>query len=545
MLRLNKEGEVLRRIAFVLLLTGLVYGEVPVYAEWVSLSQGLPEAEIAFLAASPKDPDIFYAATPKRVYRRSPDGRSWAQILSVRGSATQIHFVLTDAYSPDTLYVATDKGVQKSIDAGKRWTWIYRGTGEKARAVFFIGEDPQDVNSLWLGTGQGLVRASKDGSRAIKISSFPDAAVYSVWVPAEPGAALLASSEEGIFKSADSGAHWEKVFSVSKESEEAGGGDALAQFQIEELHSASIYSGLIHVPGQNKFLTASSGGIFEAGPEADVWKKVSADMPAKSIRHLMPSSETFYAATARGVFQWDAAQHHFKDLSEGLPTEDVRMLYFHPFSGDLYAATGRGVYRYPKPELKLSPGSSGEVPSLQNIQEHFNHEPTVMEIQQAAVHYAEVYPEKIEAWRQAAMRKAMLPTVSLTADQGVDHNVDIDRGGTGDPDRFITGPSETNRDWHMGVSWDLGDLIWNDDQTSIDTRSKLMVELRGDILNEVTHLYFERRRLQVECLIFPPKELPLQIEKDLKLQELTADIDALTGGFLSARLKEGNRVQIG
>ena len=221
------------------------------------------------------------------------------------------------------------------------------------------------------------------------------------------------------------------------------------------------------------------------------------------------------------------------------------MLYYHPFSGDLYAATSRGVYRFPKPELKFSAEPSGEKLALQDLLNHFNNEPTVMEIQRAAIRYAEVYPEKIEAWRHAAMRKAMLPTVSLTGDQGVDHNVDIDRGGTADADKFIVGPSETNRDWHMGVSWDLGDLIWNDDQTSIDTRSKLMVELRGDILNEVTHLYFERRRLQMDTLLYPPKELPLQIEKDLKLQELTADIDALTGGYLTARLgEEASHVEI-
>ena len=134
------------------------------------------------------------------------------------------------------------------------------------------------------------------------------------------------------------------------------------------------------------------------------------------------------------------------------------------------------------------------------------------------------------------MKKAWLPTVSLTADRGVDHNVDIDRGGTNDPDKFIIGPLETNTDWHAGVSWDLGEIIWNNDQTSIDTRSKLMVELRDDILNEVTHFYFERRRLQVEMLMTPAKEVPLQVERQIRLDELTANIDALTDGYLSRAL---------
>ena len=136
------------------------------------------------------------------------------------------------------------------------------------------------------------------------------------------------------------------------------------------------------------------------------------------------------------------------------------------------------------------------------------------------------------------MRKAWLPTLSVTADSDTNENIDLDRGGTNDPDRFIIGPEEKSTDFHAGLSWDLGDLVWNDDQTSIDTRSKLMAELRDDLLNEVTHLYFERRRLQVERLMTGPKELPLEIEKELKLQELTAGIDALTGGYLTKKLDE-------
>ena len=77
---------------------------------------------------------------------------------------------------------------------------------------------------------------------------------------------------------------------------------------------------------------------------------------------------------------------------------------------------------------------------------------------------------------------------------------------------------------------------WNNDQTLIDVRSKLMVQLRDDLLDEVTHLYFERRRLQIELLQNPPKDVNEFIERKLRLQELTADIDAMTGGYLSQEI---------
>ena len=65
-----------------------------------------------------------------------------------------------------------------------------------------------------------------------------------------------------------------------------------------------------------------------------------------------------------------------------------------------------------------------------------------------------------------------------------------------------------------------------------------MVQLRDDVLNEVTHLYYERRRLQVEMAMAPMRDLPIQIEKEIRLEELTANIDGLTGGYLSNRLQE-------
>jgi hypothetical protein len=64
-----------------------------------------------------------------------------------------------------------------------------------------------------------------------------------------------------------------------------------------------------------------------------------------------------------------------------------------------------------------------------------------------------------------------------------------------------------------------------------------MVELRDDIMNEVTRTYFERRRLQVELATSSIQDSKLRIEKELRLQELTADIDALTNGYFSEQLK--------
>ena len=142
----------------------------------------------------------------------------------------------------------------------------------------------------------------------------------------------------------------------------------------------------------------------------------------------------------------------------------------------------------------------------------------------------------IRRWRRQAALKALLPTLSLDYDR--DHDTYLNGiGSTTNPsfDRIIR-TDDPSKSLGVSVNWNLSELIWNDDQTSIDTRSRLLVQLRDDVLNDVTRTFFERRRLQVELLTDPPANPKIQLEKELRLQELTALIDGLTGGWFSQQL---------
>jgi hypothetical protein len=50
--------------------------------------------------------------------------------------------------------------------------------------------------------------------------------------------------------------------------------------------------------------------------------------------------------------------------------------------------------------------------------------------------------------------------------------------------------------------------------------------------------YFERRKLQLKELLSPPEDIEEMAELKLRIAELTASIDALTGGCLSAELQK-------
>jgi hypothetical protein len=56
-------------------------------------------------------------------------------------------------------------------------------------------------------------------------------------------------------------------------------------------------------------------------------------------------------------------------------------------------------------------------------------------------------------------------------------------------------------------------------------------------LDEVTKLYFERLRVKMELDNLSIEDRKKRFEKELKIQELTASLDALTGGYFSQQIK--------
>jgi len=203
--------------------------------------------------------------------------------------------------------------------------------------------------------------------------------------------------------------------------------------------------------------------------------------------------------------------------------------------GDLYVCAARGLF---KTNALYFKGQQAQ----RVISVYFKDEPEISEVQRAAIKYAEVSPEKIERWRKQATKKAWLPQVSVGLDREAS---DLWHWETGSTTKSIDDSLRKGREyvgWDVSISWDLGELIWNEDQTSIDVRSRLMVELRDDILDNVTKLYFERIRLKMEIDSIPIEDYRKRMDKELRLKELTASLDALTGGYFSgsANLRMGD-----
>jgi hypothetical protein len=184
--------------------------------------------------------------------------------------------------------------------------------------------------------------------------------------------------------------------------------------------------------------------------------------------------------------------------------------------------------------LSLSIFTCAQEPIATRTIELSREEPAICELQRAAIKYAEVEPCKIANWRRQAALKAILPDISVGYDTDIYKT--ISSSSKDGKSYFWEGPDDGAKGWDVSASWDLGDLIYNDDQTSIDTRSKLMVQLRNDVLEDLNAAYFERKKLQKQLDRLPDKTSDAYLEREIKIEELTATIDGLTGGYLSRRM---------
>jgi hypothetical protein len=394
-------------------------------------------------------------------------GGDWKQVLygkKVISLASDDNIAFVG--TDDGLYLMNEEGIRKIAEGSVSSILIYQDT-------------------LFYGGGYGLFESKDRGKSSSKLFqgevldiAFSDR--------------LVIAAKSGCWR-LDEG--WKRIFFVSYSDDEDDEEDEEDKEEIC-LQVACDKEKIFFSKGERLFVT-EDGGVS--------WDRVQ--VPLSPIKQLILSSDSLYIAQEGGVYR--LTKEGLLRLS-GL-TYRVIDASLH---SSLLVATKGGIF-----ELKAE--SDTKEVSMPD-------EPDYLEVQQMAIRYAEVGPEKIAKWRRSAECKALLPDFSLQ------YSNTISSYQTTIKD-FAVGP----KDWSLSLSWNLDELIYSSDQTTIDSRSKLMVDLRNDILDEVNRIYFERKRLLAE--LPGEKDSSKKLTKELLIEELTARLDGFTGGGFSRGTKINHR----
>ena len=189
------------------------------------------------------------------------------------------------------------------------------------------------------------------------------------------------------------------------------------------------------------------------------------------------------------------------------------------------------------PECAVRPGLARQAKKILAL---FSHEPSVRSLQKAAMNHSMVSPGRLRSLLGRARHSGWLPEFRFRYNR----NVDDDRSTAFPTDTnpiLTTQSTDLDHRFEFRFTWSLDELIFNKNEANLYRDLRRLIELREDLLKEVTRLYFARRRMQVDMQLLPPRNLLARVRAELRLQELTANMDAVTGGYLSRRLKAAGK----
>jgi hypothetical protein len=178
--------------------------------------------------------------------------------------------------------------------------------------------------------------------------------------------------------------------------------------------------------------------------------------------------------------------------------------------------------------------------SADAVLSEFGNEPTIGEVQSMAMIYSKTNPERIEGWLSSVRKAYALPKVNVQYEKELDGSTRYDYLADEAGASPVRDYEQIENDDKVVVKleWRLDKLVMSSEQIRVLNESQKAVKVREQVMDEVTRLYFDRRRLQVEGLLNPASSLNDEIEYVLRLQEMSANLDALTGGAFSASIRK-------
>ena len=160
----------------------------------------------------------------------------------------------------------------------------------------------------------------------------------------------------------------------------------------------------------------------------------------------------------------------------------------------------------------------------------------------AALDHLSLRPEAMRSLRTGLSARGLFPKLELRVERGRARTTDV-----ADDESFVSGDirrlhDQNGRSAHdvtalVQLSWELGDLAYSPESVDLSKEARAVTQLRDDVLDEITQLYFERRRVLLELAeLGAAQEGPDAARLRLRADELAAGLDAWTGGWFGRRV---------
>jgi photosystem II stability/assembly factor-like uncharacterized protein len=256
----------------------------------ISPAGGQEIHEVESIAIDPYDSGIVYAGTWHLPWKTNDGGKTWVSIHQGVIDDSDVFSMIVDPSRPSVMFLSACSGIYRTDNFGYEFRKV-QGIPSTARRTRSLRMDPEDRNTVYAGTTEGLYKTT-DGGDTWSRTTDPGVIVNDVYVdPRNPKHVLLATDRGGILASEDGAAGFQASSTGFSQRQ-------VASLLVDEKSPGTMYAGVIN--------DKRWGGVFVSTDMGKTWKQQSEGLHGDDIFVLSQSDDgTLLAGSSNGIFRWD------------------------------------------------------------------------------------------------------------------------------------------------------------------------------------------------------------------------------------------------
>lgn len=531
---------------------------------WERASGRIANMAITRVAVHPFDSRIVMVGTVgDGIFKSTDGGEEWTQVFTRAGAQANRVLAIEFAPSqPEVIYAGTMSGIYKSLDGGESWDPATGMGISPAILVRNLIVSPINPDLVVIAADQGIFGTSNGGGlwKRLAFGTSYNNAKFLAFDPMNPSTIWLLTSSR-VFKSAAPG-----FFDLSDGEEMTLAGCCEFTIDGQERHSIVIEeineeTGEVRLTIQSdpqtvRLKIGESTSVDLTGDGEDnlslTLESLAGGVPRFKLVRIVPAVETAVAEEDAQLIPADQITG-LEDLEPYFRAEPTwvevqqaagRWAEVHP---DKIAAWRRGAsFRALIPQMNIDFTEQNRRREDYDYNEQFSYSLDYYQRRRNETDLSEDvgqqfdtgYTFRSDQWMTDLKRR------DYELEQERLRNYRQNRQTEKDGSRYQDTETYQNtlqKSWKLALRWDLGDFLFNRDQLRISTEARRLVDLRQDVVEQVTLYYFDRRTARIDMILNPPADPFSRVEMLLQIQQLDASLDAMTGGYFTQTIKERER----
>lgn len=489
-----------------------------------------------------------FTGTGNGVFLSDDGGENWHdfgtnQLQKDINGNSLINWIHVDGTN-NLIYIATSNGAYSSYINEPNWKKLFENTKIESNSINSINVIEDKIylatnDGLWICSDEKACTRLNNGLKPNSVSGN-----YEVSYVTKVSERIHLSTSNGIYVLNEEKLFWED--------------DSVG---IQELPDGQINAKYILEDKEGNIWAACGSGVYLKNQELGYWEDISEGINKnndgfREMFFLFEDNEYLYAASSTGIYSLDKERKIWEEISGGIRTSNNKTVYFlYKFKNKLFAATDEGLFLLEKKqEIRKQGDKEEENNSLVlkgTIEKDFADldelEPNVVEVQKQAMKFASLPTSgDYKRYRLQARLRNFFPNIGFDAnttgtntgyyetEKGISTNVSLNNSF--DAGRTTRFQNDGRSFKQLSVQWNTNRFIYDDEINNILSQARLTTNIRENLLDDVTRIYYQRKKLLLEKLVNPQKDIETKLSNELAVNELTGQLDSRTGGWFSKEI---------